>query len=151
LWPYLLFQISAGELVVDHGDSHALESQLEFIFKIAKHFNAILLLDEADAFMASRTALHDSHNRLVTIFLRKLEYYQGILFLTSNRGIQFDDAILSRIHLIIEYKNLTKEFRRDLWSTFLSKACTMQGPALVKEYDLRRLESLALNGREVGV
>lgn len=101
--------------------------------------------------MASRTALHDSHNRLVTIFLRKLEYYQGILFLTSNRGIQFDDAILSRIHLIIEYKNLTKEFRRDLWSTFLSKACTMQGPALVAEHDLRRLESLALNGREVGI
>lgn len=26
----------------------------------------------------------------------------------------------------------------------------MQGPALVEEHDLRRLESLALNGREVG-
>jgi hypothetical protein len=48
-----LSQISAGELVVDHGDSHALESQLEIIFKIAKHFNAILLLDEADAFIGS--------------------------------------------------------------------------------------------------
>ncbi|KAJ6134492.1 hypothetical protein N7523_000814 [Penicillium sp. IBT 18751x] len=144
-----LYSISAGELVVDHGDSHALEAQLEIIFKIAKHFNAILLLDEADAFMASRTALHDSHNRLVTIFLRKLEYYQGVLFLTSNRGIQFDDAILSRIHLTIEYENLTREFRRDLWSTFLSRACTMQGPAVVEEHDLRRLESLALNGREI--
>jgi ATPase family associated with various cellular activities (AAA) len=118
--------------------------------KIAKHFNAILLLDEADSFMASRTALNDNHNRLVTIFLRKLEYYQGILFLTSNRGAQFDDAILSRIHLTIEYENLTRYFRRDLWSTFLSKACTMQGPALVEEHDLRRLEYLALNGREVG-
>ncbi|KAJ6020105.1 hypothetical protein N7522_000180 [Penicillium canescens] len=144
-----LYSISAGELVVDHGDSHALEAQLEVIFKIAKHFNAILLLDEADAFMASRTALHDNHNRLVTIFLRKLEYYQGVLFLTSNRGIQFDDAILSRIHLTVEYENLTREFRRDLWSTFLSKACTMQGPAVVEEHDLRRLESLALNGREI--
>lgn len=144
-----LYSISAGELVVDHGDSHALESQLEAIFRIAKHFNAVLLLDEADAFMASRIALHDNHNRLVTIFLRKLEYYQGILFLTSNRGVQFDDAILSRIHLTIEYENLTREFRKDLWSTFLSKAWTMQGPALVEEHDLRRLESLALNGREI--
>ncbi|KAJ5991667.1 hypothetical protein N7522_011874 [Penicillium canescens] len=144
-----LYSISAGELVVDHGDSHALEAQLEVIFKIAKHFNAILLLDEADAFMASRTALHDNHNRLVTIFLRKLEYYQGVLFLTSNRGIQFDDAILSRIPLTVEYGNLSREFRRDLWSTFLSKACTMQGPAVVEEHDLRRLESLALNGREI--
>jgi hypothetical protein len=70
--------------------------------------------------------------------------------LTSNRGIQFDDAILSRIHLIVEYEDLSKEFRRGLWSTFLARARTMQGPALVEEHDLRRLESLALNGREVG-
>ncbi|CAP79317.1 Pc17g00300 [Penicillium rubens Wisconsin 54-1255] len=144
-----LYSISAGELVVDHGDSHALESQLEIIFKIAKHFNAILLLDEADAFMASRTELHDSHNRLVTVFLRKLEYYRGLLFLTSNRGIQFDDAILSRIHLTIEYEGLTKDFRRGLWRTFLSKARTLQGPAVVEEEDIQRLESLALNGREI--
>ena len=111
----------------------------------------MLLLDEADAFIEQHISYYNTHNRLVTIFLRKLEYYQGILFLTSNRGIQFDDAILSRIHLIIEYENLTREFRRDLWSTFLSKACTMQGPAIVEEHELRRLESLALNGREVGV
>ncbi|KAJ6001203.1 hypothetical protein N7481_001612 [Penicillium waksmanii] len=144
-----LYSISAGELVVDHGDSHALESQLEIIFKIAKHFNAILLLDEADAFMASRTELHDSHNRLVTVFLRKLEYYQGVLFLTSNRGIHFDEAILSRTHLVIEYEGLTRGFRRDLWFTFLAKARTMQGPAVVEEDDIQHLESLALNGREI--
>ncbi|CAG8054208.1 unnamed protein product [Penicillium salamii] len=144
-----LYSISAGELVVNHGDSNALEQQLETVFKIAKHFNAVLLLDEADAFMEQRTSYHDTHNRLVTIFLQKLEYYQGILFLASNRGIQFDDAIISRIHLIIEYKNLTREFRKDLWSTFLSKACTMQGPAIVEEHELRRLEYLALNGREI--
>ncbi|KAJ5343369.1 uncharacterized protein N7506_003193 [Penicillium brevicompactum] len=142
-------QISAGELVVDHGDSHALESQLEIIFKIAKHFNAILLLDEADAFMASRSELHDSHNRLVTVFLRKLEYYQGMLFLTSNRGRRFDEAILSRTHLIIEYQDLTRDFRRGLWSTFLAKARKMQGPAVVEEDDIQHLESLALNGREI--
>lgn len=76
--------------MVDHGDSNALEQQLETIFQIAKHFNAVLLLDEADAFMEERTSYHDTHNRLVTVFVRKLEYYQGILFLTTNRMIQFD-------------------------------------------------------------
>ena len=81
-----LLKISAGELVVDHGDFQALESQLEIIFKIAKHFNAIPVLDEADAFMASRTELHDGHNRLVTVFLRKPEYYQGMLFLDPKPG-----------------------------------------------------------------
>ncbi|KAJ5544149.1 hypothetical protein N7494_005428 [Penicillium frequentans] len=144
-----LYSISAGELVVDHGDSNALEQQLETVFKIAKHFKAVLLLDEADAFMEQRTSYHDTHNRLVTVFLRKLEYYQGILFLTSNRGIQFDDAILSRIHLIIKYKGLSREFRRGLWSTFLIRARTVQGSAVIEEHDLRRLESLDLNGREI--
>ncbi|KAL2812908.1 P-loop containing nucleoside triphosphate hydrolase protein [Aspergillus cavernicola] len=144
-----LYSISAGELVVDHGDSNALEQQLETIFKIAKHFKAVLLLDEADAFMEQRTSYHGTHNRMVTVFLRKLEYYQGILFLTSNRGIQFDEAILSRIHLTIKYKDLSREFRKGLWSTFLTRAHTVQGPAMIEEHDLRRLESLALNGREI--
>lgn len=142
-------QISAGDIVVDHGDSRALEKQLDHIFKVAKHFNAVLLLDEADAFMERRTSYHDTHNRLVTVFLRKLEYYEGILFLTSNRAIEFDDAILSRIHLKIKYEDLTTESRRDIWAHFLSKARTHHGSHLVGDRDLRRLESMALNGREV--
>ncbi|GLA44610.1 hypothetical protein AnigIFM63309_004231 [Aspergillus niger] len=45
---------------VDHGDSNALEQQLEAVFKIAKHLDAMLLLDEADAFMEQRTSYHDT-------------------------------------------------------------------------------------------
>jgi methylphosphotriester-DNA--protein-cysteine methyltransferase len=40
-----------------------LEQRLESIFKIAKHFDAVLLLDEADAFMEQRKSYHDTHNR----------------------------------------------------------------------------------------
>lgn len=61
--------MSAGELIIDHGDLHALEHQLDHIFKVAKHFNAVLLLDEADAFMGQRTSYLDAHNRLLTVFL----------------------------------------------------------------------------------
>ena len=100
--------------MVDHGDSNALEQQLETIFSIAKHFNAVLLLDEADAFMEARTSYHDNHNRLVTVFLRKLEYYQGILFLIINQMIQFDEAIISWIHLTIKYQGLTRDFQREV-------------------------------------
>ena len=135
--------------MVDHGDSNALEQQLETIFTIAKHFNAVLLLDEADAFMEQRTSYHDTHNRLVTVFLRKLEYYEGILFLTTNRMIQFDEAIISRIHLTIKYKDLTKEFRREIWKNLLSKAQTFQGPPIVGDDELQLIENFPLNGREV--
>jgi SpoVK/Ycf46/Vps4 family AAA+-type ATPase len=142
-------QISVGELTVDHGDPYALEYKLEFIFKVAKHFNAVLLLDEADAFMERRTSCLDAHNRLVTVFLRMLENYDGILFLTSNRAIDFDDAIMSRIHLKIEYEDLTDESRRDIWNHFLSRARTPAGSSSIKDKELQVLEKLLLNGRQV--
>ena len=99
--------------------------------------------------MEQRTSYHDTHNRLVTIFLRKLEYHQGILFLTTNRMIQFDEAIISRMHLTIMYEGLTREFRREVWENQLSKACTVQGPAIVGHDELQQLDKFSLNGREV--
>ncbi|KAF7166684.1 hypothetical protein CNMCM6106_002400 [Aspergillus hiratsukae] len=144
-----LYSISAAELTIDHGDLDALESRLDSIFKVAKHFNAVLLLDEADAFMEQRTSYLDEHNRLLTVFLRNLEYYEVILFLTSNRAIEFDDAILSRIHLKIKYGDLTMETRREIWKHFLSKAHTPEGPSSIEGEDLYRLESLRLNGHQI--
>lgn len=43
---------------------------------------------------------------LGAVFLRKLEYYNGILFLTTNRIGKLDPAMSSRIHLIFHYKRL---------------------------------------------
>jgi hypothetical protein len=41
------------------------------------------------------------------VFLRVLEYYAGILFLTSNRVGDFDEAFASRIHISLYYPPLT--------------------------------------------
>jgi hypothetical protein len=46
-------------------------------------------------------------NNLVSVFLRKLEYYEGIIFLITNRVAEFDIIILSRIHVILRYSDLT--------------------------------------------
>ena len=74
--------VSAGELGTD---SRYLESELQKILDICHAWGAILLLDEADVFLEKRN-MHDIHrNALVSIFLRQLEYFQGILFLTTNR------------------------------------------------------------------
>lgn len=62
-----------------------MESDLETILDICYAWGAILLLDEADVFLEKRN-MHDIHrNALVSIFLRQLEYFQGTLFLTTNR------------------------------------------------------------------
>lgn len=99
--------------------------------------------------MDHRISSYVGHNRLVTVILRNLEYYEGILFLTTNRAAEFDEAVLSRIHLKIKYGEHPKSARREIWAFFLSKANTHQGPAIVSDAELRRLESLTLNGRDV--
>lgn len=76
------FQISAGEL---HQDSAKLEKQLSVIFGVAHQWGAILLLDEADVFLKRRSSQNLHRNSLVAVFLRKLEYCAGILFLTTRR------------------------------------------------------------------
>ena len=142
----LTSQISAGEL----GTSvEKLEAQLPLIFQRADKWNAVLLLDEADVFLEQR-ALHDVHrNALVSVFLRELEYYQGIMFLTTNRVKQIDDAIASRIHLPLKYKPLGLNARKGIWESFLKKAVTKKGGACCSCKDLDFLAEKDLNGRQV--
>jgi SpoVK/Ycf46/Vps4 family AAA+-type ATPase len=92
----LTSQIFAGELSLDPGE---LEAQLSRIFQTASHWKAILLLDEADMFLRTRSTPHLERNRLVAVFHWKLEYYQGVFFFTTNLVNDFDPAILDRIHL----------------------------------------------------
>lgn len=141
----LTWQISAGEL----GTSvEKLETQLPLIFQRADKWNAVLL-DEADVFLEQRS-LHDVHrNALVSVFLRELEYFQGVMFLTTNRVKQIDDAIASRIHLPLKYESLSLAARRGIWESFLKKAVTKKGVACYSRADLDSLAKKDLNGRQV--
>ncbi|KAI8157954.1 ATPase family AAA domain-containing protein 3B, partial [Colletotrichum sp. SAR 10_86] len=72
-------------------------------------WGCILLLDEADVFLAERTKEDFVRNGLVAVFLRVLEYYSGILFLTTNRVGDFDEAFTSRIHMSLYYPELSEK------------------------------------------
>ncbi|GAB1737338.1 hypothetical protein NU219Hw_g1262t1 [Hortaea werneckii] len=114
-----LYMVSAGELGTDPA---RLEHELQKILDIAHSWGAVLLLDEADVFLEKRE-VHDIHrNALVSIFLRLLEYFQGILFLTTNRVDTFDEAFQSRIHLPLRYGDLSAKAKRRVWGMFLEMA-----------------------------
>lgn len=68
-----------------------------------------------------RLFLRTCHDYLLRmpVFLRVLEYYQGIMFLTTNQIAQFDAAIPSRIHVSIQYDSLRKEQMAKIFSGFL--------------------------------
>lgn len=50
-----------------------------------------------------------------------MEYYRGILFLTTNRVGKIDDAIMSRIHLVVRYQALNIEAQMKIWKQFIDK------------------------------
>lgn len=91
------------------------------IFQMATEWNAVILLDEADVFMAERHPHDIARNELVSIFLRELEYYRGIIFLTTNLYQTIDSAFRSRVSLHLLFKPLGLEAREAVWRKFLDR------------------------------
>ncbi|KAL2281949.1 hypothetical protein FJTKL_11220 [Diaporthe vaccinii] len=102
-------------------DPSSVELNLTKHFKIAKSWGAILLIDEADVFMERRSSNDLTRNSLVAGFLRALEFYDGLLFLTTNRVGAFDDAFISRVHIQLYYRDFTDSERQKVWKTFIDK------------------------------
>lgn len=62
-----------------------------------------------------------SINAIVSVFLRQLEYYNGILFLTTNRVGDIDPAFKSRVHVTLEYKPLNRKTTLEIYRLHLRK------------------------------
>ena len=114
-----LYMMSAGDLGLSSAE---VESSLSNVLEMATKWNAILLLDEADVFLEQRSSNDLERNKLVSIFLRILEYYEGVLFLTTNRVDNIDAAFQSRIHISMQYDELSLSARKQVWSNFLGAA-----------------------------
>jgi hypothetical protein len=135
--------------------SEVVETRLSGFFRRAELWGAVILLDEADIFLEQRT-LHDlERNSLVSAFLRSLEYFQGILFLTTNRVGTFDDAFLSRIHVVLHYEFEEAE-RKKVWKMFFDKL-QRERESTIRIHESARsyieynedLKALAWNGRDI--
>ncbi|KAL2066084.1 hypothetical protein VTL71DRAFT_2155 [Oculimacula yallundae] len=140
-----LYVVNSGELGVT---PYEVENHLNSALKLATHWGAIVLIDEADVFLEQRTVHDLTRNCLVSLFLRILEYYEGILFLTTNRLTSFDLAFKSRIHLALKYTALDHQRRKELWKLFISR--TSKEP--LQPWDDDVLDSLAkvdINGRQI--
>ncbi|KAI0672100.1 P-loop containing nucleoside triphosphate hydrolase protein [Trametes maxima] len=139
-----LFGPPAGDLGTTPS---ALDSKLERIFEIATRWNAIVLIDEADVFLEERS-LHDIlRNAMVAVFLRHIEYYRGILFLTTNRIGTFDEAFLSRIHVALHFDELSTAAKVQIWRAFLKKVGAAEDD--IHSVLLQKLAERDVNGRQI--
>ncbi|KAF5535559.1 TOB3 (member of AAA-ATPase family) [Fusarium napiforme] len=138
-----LYNMSAAEL----GDvAQEVEQKLDCALELSTRWGAVLLLDECDVFLECRTTSDIKRNKLVSIFLRLLEYFEGVMFLTTNRVSAFDPAFESRIHLTIHYPNLDYTSRLHIWKTFVNIGT--DGNSL-SEDELDELAGVELNGRQI--
>lgn len=85
-----------------------------------------------------------SHQGIV--FLRELEYYQGVIILTSKRAATIDSAFESRIDVTLTFEPLAKEARRQIWDDFLRE---ISPPAQLSDEYMVRLADWELNGRQI--
>lgn len=134
-----LYSVSVGELGTSPAD---LEKNLRQILEVASIWNAVVLIDEADIFLEQRNSQDIVRNAMVGIFLRLLEYHDGVLFLTTNRVNSFDRAFHSRISVALYYAPLDREARKKVWKNFLAWA-------QVEDIDADVLSEYELNGRQI--
>jgi len=134
-----LYSVSVGELGTN---TDQLENSLREILEVASTWDAVILIDEADIFLEKRTENDIVRNAMVGIFLRLLEYHQGVLFLTTNRVKTFDKAFHSRISIALKYDDLGIEARAKVWQNFLDVAH-------LKGIDINQLKKYDLNGRQI--
>ncbi|KAL1948228.1 hypothetical protein VTO73DRAFT_12303 [Trametes versicolor] len=130
-----------------HSFSRALN--LTSILKVAAVWGAVVLIDEADVFLEERTLAHLERNAMVAVFLRQLEYFRGILFLTTNRVRVFDEAFQSRIHVSLRYQDLSPDAKRHIWLAFLKKVNGDVPYGGITQEQLRSLGEKKVNGRQI--
>ena len=140
-----LYILGSGDLGTTVAE---LDKALREAFDLAAAWRAVLLIDEADVFLEQRS-LHDlERNAKVAGFLRHLEYYHGILFMTTNRVQAFDEAFLSRIHVALYFDPLSESAKVEIWRAFLRKA-GWEDAELEEDGLLLKLAKHDLNGRQI--
>jgi hypothetical protein len=107
-----LYRVAAAQLGTD---GPTVEENLKLVMDRAQRWGAVLLIDEADVYVRQRGD-DLAQNAVVAAFLRSMEYFSGISFLTSNRGGDIDEAIKSRCIAVIRYQLPTVDQAKQIWA-----------------------------------
>ncbi len=109
----------------------------------------ILLLNEADQFLSSRTSEGMSgsekmHNQMQNIFLEQIERFDGILIATTNLLENIDKAFSRRFNYKIEFVKPNQEQRKELWEKLLPENLPLE-----KNFDISKLSNYSLTGGQI--
>ena len=94
-------------------------------------------------------------SKWLAAFLSQLEYFTGIMLLTTNLMSNIDEALLSRVQIHLCYPALSVQYRSRLWENFITRLRSSttqetQHPIInLSQKELELLSAWCLNGREI--
>ena len=124
------------------------EKNLHRVLARAEELDVVLLLDEGDALLGSRTDVRSANDRYANLetnyLLQRLETFQGIVVITTNAGERIDRAFQRRMDAVVEFLPPEAEERWQIWQIHLpaSRVCD---PAFLEDVALR----CALTGGQI--
>jgi hypothetical protein len=137
-----LYRVHSGQLGLSVA---AMETALKDVLTRAQRWGAVMLIDEADVYIKRRND-DMTMNAVVGVFLRVLEYFNGLLFLTTNRVDDIDEAIISRCIALIKFYPPDEDARRKIW-----RVMTVQFALEVDDKVIDELVEIfpAVSGRDI--
>ena len=115
------------------------EKHLRTVFEACERAPVLLLFDEADALFGKRTAVTDAHDRYANIeidyVLQRMEQFDGVAVLATNRKGDLDTAFIRRLRFIIDFAPPGVSEREQLWRLALEGACDADGRPVVGDLD----------------
>ena len=128
------------------------EKNLKQVFDTAEQSGVILFFDEADALFGKRTEVKDSHDRYANIevnyLLQRMEDYQGLAILATNRKSALDRAFLRRLRFLMDFPFPDVDSRRRIWQKVFPADTPLDAPDYAA---LARLEIPGGNIRNVAL
>lgn len=95
------------------------EKNLELLFARAEDKGWILFFDEADALFGKRTDVRDAHdkyaNQEVSYLLQRIEDYDGLIILATNKKNNIDDAFIRRFNAVLKFSFPEAGERAEIW------------------------------------
>jgi AAA+ superfamily predicted ATPase len=118
----------------------ATDKNISSIFRQAKQGDFVVILDEADSLLYSRSyADHEHDIRFVNVMLQELERYQGVIVLTTNMDILLDQALERRLALKVQFEAPDKKMLADIWKVHIPGNVALAGDVdfneLARRYD----------------
>jgi hypothetical protein len=129
------------------------EKRLKQVFDACERANVLLFFDEADALFGQRTQVKDAHDRFANIeidyLLQRMEQFEGLAILATNRKNDIDKAFLRRLRFIVDFVEPGQAERKRLWQLALLSH-SPAGDELLNAIDWDLLaEKLAFTGAEI--